>query len=101
MNRESNYVLSARAKQDIRQIADYTLDNFGVNQSLAYAQALIKVIQKLASNPELGRAYVPIKAHMVFRYRFKAHVLFYYKVPEGIFVLRVLGGKMDFERHLG
>lgn len=90
----TNYVISARAKADIKTIATYTIKKFGEDQSLKYAQGLKHILTDLGNNPELGKRYVAIKNKMLFRYRYKAHVLFYYIMEDGIFVVRVLGGRM-------
>ncbi|WP_350292672.1 type II toxin-antitoxin system RelE/ParE family toxin [uncultured Croceitalea sp.] len=97
---KSKYVISAKAKGDIKSIALYTIENFGVSQSLKYADGLKKILSELADNPDLGRRYVAIKNQMLLRFRFKSHVIFYYIIQDGIFIVRVLGGKMDFPKHL-
>lgn len=93
------YVISTRAKADIKAIARYTIENFGVQQSLTYARGLKGILEELASNPELGKRYVAVKNQMLMRYRYIAHVIFYHKIESGIFVVRVLGGRMDFPKH--
>lgn len=96
----NKYIISVRAKKDIKSIAKYTVENFGEAQALKYAKGLKEVIEELSDNPELGRRYVPIKNHILFRHRFKSHVIFYYNNEVGIFIVRVLGGRMDFHKHL-
>ena len=97
---KNKYVISARAKLDIKSIAKYTIENFGEAQSLKYAMGLKEVLGDLSDDPELGRRYVAVKNKMLLRYRYKAHMIFYYKEPESIFIVRVLGGRMDFPKHL-
>jgi toxin ParE1/3/4 len=97
---ESKYIISVKAKSDIKSIALYTIENFGISQSLKYADGLKKVLDELANNPDLGKRYVAVKNQMLLRFRFKSHVIFYYIIQDGIFIVRVLGGKMDFSKHL-
>lgn len=97
---KNSYVISVKAKSDIKSIAKYTIKEFEESQSLKYAKGLKDILAELASNPELGRRYVAVKNQMLLRYRYKSHVVFYYIVSEGIFIVRVLGGKMDFPKHL-
>ena len=97
---ENKYVISAKARADFKAIAEYTVKKFGEKQSLKYAQGLKVVLADLADNPELGRSYVAVKDKMLLRYRYKAHVIFYYKAENEIFIVRVLGGRMDFPKHL-
>ncbi len=96
----NNYVISAKARSDIKAIAKYTLKEFGKRQSLLYAQGLKNILQELANNPELGKHYVAVKNQMLLRYRYKSHVVFYYKDQNGIFIIRVLGGMMNFSKHI-
>ena len=98
--RENKYVISAKARADFKAIAKYTIEKFGEAQSLSYAQGIKTVLADLGDNPELGRRYVAVKDKMLLRYRYKAHVIFYYVENGKIFIVRVLGGRMDFPKHL-
>ncbi|SHI46627.1 type II toxin-antitoxin system RelE/ParE family toxin [Pseudozobellia thermophila] len=97
---ESKYIISAKARADFKAIAKYTIEKFGAAQSLTYAKGLKRVFAELSENPELGRPYVAVKDKMLLRYRYKAHVIFYYPMPDKIFIVRVLGGRMDFPKYL-
>ncbi|WP_424003576.1 type II toxin-antitoxin system RelE/ParE family toxin [Maribacter sp. IgM3_T14_3] len=97
---ENKYIISVKARNDIKSVAKYTIKEFGKSQSLKYANGLKVILEELANNPELGRRYVAVKNQMLLRYRFKSHVVFYYIISDGIFIVRVLGGKMDFPKHL-
>jgi len=97
---KNRYVISVKARSDIRSIAKYTIKEFGESQSLKYAKGLKEILGELANNPDLGRRYVAVKNQMLLRYRYKSHVIFYYIDSNGIFIVRVLGGKMDFPKYL-
>ena len=97
---KASYVISVKAKSDIKYIVKYTIKEFGERQSLKYAQGLKEALGELADNPELGRRYVAVKNQMLLRYRYKSHVIFYYIDQKGIFIVRVLGGMMDFPKHV-
>ena len=97
---ENKYVISAKARADLKAIAKYTIEKFGEGQSLKYAQGFKTILADLADNPELGRRYVAVKDKMLSRYRYKAHVIFYYVENGKIFIVRVLGGRMGFPKHL-
>ena len=97
---KSNYIISIKAKGDIKSIAKYTIKEFGEKQSLKYAIGLKNVLEELASNPNLGRRYVAVKDQMLLRYRYKSHIIFYYINQKEFFIVRVLGGVMDFPKHL-
>ena len=96
----NSYIISAKAKADIKSIAKYIIKKFGKGQSLKYAEGLKITLQELAQNPELGKRYVAVKNRMLLRYRYKSHVIFYHMDDNGIFIVRVLGGKMHFAKHL-
>lgn len=97
---ENSYVISVRAKSDIKSIAKYTIKEFGESKALKYANGLKRALEELAHNPELGRRYVAVKNKMLLRYRYKPHVVFYYLESNGFFIVRILGGKIDFPTHL-
>ena len=96
----NNYVISVKARSESKRIAKYTLTEFGTSQSLKYAKSLKKVFGELANSPDLGRRYVAVKNQMLFRYRYKSHVDYYDIDSKPIFKVRVLGGMMDFPKHL-
>lgn len=96
MKQEGNYVLSVRAKEDIRGIARFTIEKFGVDQSIKYSEGITRILNKICLDPELGRRYIPTKRKMLFRYRYKAHMIFYYPTKQGIFVVRFLVAKWIF-----
>lgn len=95
---ESNYKIRVNAKEDIKSIAKYTLKEFGVSQSLKFAQGSKIVFRELANNPDLGKRYLTVKNKMVSRFKYKSHVIFYYLDGKLIFIVRVLGGRMEFQR---
>ncbi|GLU43788.1 type II toxin-antitoxin system RelE/ParE family toxin [Allomuricauda sp. NBRC 101325] len=97
---ENKYVIGAKARADLKAIAKYTIEKFGEGQSLKYAQGFKSVLADLSENPELGKRYVAVKDKMLLRYRYKAHVIFYFMQNDTIFIVRVLGGRMDFPEHL-
>ena len=100
MKKENNYILSAKASVDLRDIADFTITKFGVKQSKIYRNNLAIILNKLGERPEIGREYIAIKNKMILRYRFKAHTIFFYPLEESIFIVRILGNNMNFIKHL-
>lgn len=97
---ENKYVVSAKARADLKAIAKYIIEKLGEGQSLNYAQGFKTILADLGNNPELGKRYVAVKDKMLSRCRYKAHVIFYYVENGKIFIVRVLGGRMDFPKHL-
>ena len=91
-------VLSVKASKDVKSILLYTLREFGERQSRLYFEGLTEQMGKLAFNPKLGKPFIVVKNQAIHRYQ--SHVLFYCVRTNGIFIVRILGGQMDFTRHL-
>lgn len=94
--RMSSYNLSPKADSDID---DYTLETWGESQTHDYVTELLEFLRTLADSPEIGRSafeYAPLLK----RYNFKAHTVFYEPTKNGIFIVRILGQRQDFKRHL-
>lgn len=97
----SNYSLSNKADEDISSIAYYTIEEFGFKQARIYRDGLIEMFCFLALNPTLGRIFVLNNGVSIKRYKYKSHVIFFEQTTTGsILILRVLGGKMNFQKHL-
>ncbi len=85
--------LSRAAENDLRDIAIYTLDNWGEEQSLLYVDNIETCFQKLASNPLLGRA----GAHLgrgLRRWEHGRHIIFYRPKRNELLVSRILHERM-------
>jgi len=95
----AEFKLSKKAERDLINIAKYTIQNFGKQQSTKYKTELQNRIDSLVKNPQLGRSAAQFHPNLR-RYNFKAHSIFYEVTDYGIFIVRVLGQQMDFERHL-
>jgi len=93
-------VLSVKASKDVKSILLYTLQEFGERQSRLYFEGLTEVLEKLAFDPKLGKLFSVVKNQPILRYRYQSHVLFYGVRKGEIFIVRILGGQMDFTRHL-
>lgn len=98
--RMREFQLSKTAESDISLIADYTIFKFGIGQARKYRNGLIDTFNRLALNPKLGRAFMMPYNLGLKRYRYEAHMVFYKETSTGILIVRVLGGMMDFKRHL-
>ena len=92
-------VLSVRASTDVKSILLYSLREFGERQSRLYFEGLTEELEKLGSNPKLGKPFILVKNQAILRYRYQSHVVFYCVRTNGIFIVRILGGQMDFTRH--
>ncbi len=100
MNLENRVVLSNEAVNDLRTIANYSINKFGIQQTELYRDSLLAVFNKLSEQPEIGREYIAIKDKMLSRYRFKAHTIFFHPIDKGVLIVRVLGNSMSFIKYL-
>ena len=93
------YALSYRADNDLDDITDYTIEIWGENQTRDYLSGLVQCFQTLANKPDLGRSAAEYASPLK-RYKYKPHTIFYEPTETGIFEVRILGQRQDFERHL-
>ncbi len=91
--------LSSRAESDLSEIADFTIEAFGLDQARRYVDGLEACFQALAHKPSDGRAADEL-APKLMRFRCQSHVVFYVPDVEGVFIVRVLHKSMDFQRHM-
>ena len=54
--RTTRFLLSKPTEGDIAQIAQNTIEQFGIEQARAYRDLLITSFQTIADNPNLGKA---------------------------------------------
>jgi len=96
----ADYVLSERAKKDIRSIADYTEEKWLEKQAEDYVRMLFTECRALADTPLKGRAYDEYRPGLR-GYPCGKHVIFYRVLTLAkVRIVRVLHEKMDFPRHL-
>ena len=79
------YKLSEDASQELINIYEYSLINFGEDQADQYYISLYETFELLAEQPDLGR-----KFHEFHRHEHKRHTLFYKKTDYGILILYIL-----------
>ena len=93
--------LTEKAEQDLANIVDYTIDNWGYNQALTYNGYFDDAFQAITENP-----YLPISKSRenllsnLRSLRVEKHYLFYIATDNEVTVIRILHEAMDFIRHL-
>ena len=90
----SSYRLSREADQDLEDIFDYTVREFGVDQAIVYVSGFEEIIVSLAANPELGRTRVEIRNGLR-SFVNGSHILFYRVLKNHIHIIRILHGSRD------
>jgi toxin ParE1/3/4 len=80
-------------------IADYTLDTWGVDQALRYSESLEACFGRLAETPKIGRRCNRVRAGYR-RFEHERQVVLYRVDAKGIFIARVLHQAMLPSEHL-
>lgn len=94
------YLLSPAAQADLEQIWDYTEDRWGIDQADTYLREIQYVIERVAANPQIGRACNEIRRGYR-KLSAGSHMVFYRLTVEGVVdIVRVLHQRMDIDRHL-
>ena len=89
---------SRLAEADLVNIGTYTLETWGIEQTVRYLAELEACCQQLAGTPSIGRADVDIRPGLQ-RFEHGRHVIFYRQETGGILVSRILHHRMLPERH--
>lgn len=96
----SSFRLSALASSDLADIYLYGARRWGRAQADAYDRDLRSSVRTAAHFPQIGRRYETVSGIELRCYLSGRHVIFYRIEDDGIFIIRVLHGRMDFDRHL-
>ncbi|MCD9853782.1 type II toxin-antitoxin system RelE/ParE family toxin [Epilithonimonas sp. JDS] len=92
------YILSEIADEDLEDIFDYTMNEFGFEQAEKYLTEIEDVFQSLLTNPELGKTRNEIKKGL-YSFPKDHHLIFYRILDNHIRIVRVLHGSRDIPRY--
>ncbi|GJL56132.1 MAG: toxin ParE1 [Nitrospirales bacterium] len=95
----ARYQLSVRAQSDLDEIADYTINTFGIEQARRYRDSLETCFQTLAESPLLGRSAAQLSPDLR-RYEIQLHVVFYILTETGVLIVRVLHERRDASKQI-
>jgi toxin ParE1/3/4 len=94
-----SYKTTRQADQDIIDIYVHGAAEFGVDQAEHYHAGMVSVFKLLADNPQLARERPefdpPVRLHP-----YQAHMIAYNVRDDGILIIRVLHGRLAWERYL-
>jgi toxin ParE1/3/4 len=94
--KRGRYALSVRAVDDLEDIWRYSAETWSVEQADTYIDELTRTFDLIASMPGIGRErrefspVVRIHAHA-------AHLIIYTLREKDVLVLRVLGGRQNWQ----
>lgn len=93
------YKLSNKAEIDLAEMYEFGIYKFGLSQAQQYFYGMHEAFNLLAENINLGRDASEFIADLK-RFSFKAHTIFYLQNTSGIFILRVLSQRVDYDSKL-
>ena len=95
----SGYRVSRLARLDLIEIADYTLDRWGLRQAERYLDGLEDCFERLVQTPQMGRACDQIRPGYR-RIEQGKHVVIYREDRDCVFICRILHERMLPKEHL-
>jgi toxin ParE1/3/4 len=95
----ASYRLSKAAEADLTGIANYTIENSGIEQARIYRDRLFRAFRTLAAYPHIGSDCNRIRRGAR-RFIHESHVIYFSRIKDGILILRILGSEQYPTRHL-
>jgi toxin ParE1/3/4 len=93
------FIVSPRARADIDDIWNYTVEQWGERQAEIYLRLLEAAVDAVVADPKVGPTCDDVRPGYR-KYRVGSHVLFYRVTANTVVVVRILHQRMDVERHL-
>ena len=97
---------SPRAKQDIKEVLEYTREKWGNAKAWEYSELILEALEIIATDPNRERPKSAARAgvlgyHIKQPGRNARHIIFYRIDANGtVQVIRFLHDSMDFDQHL-
>jgi len=91
-------IFAPRAARDIDEIYDFTAERWGAARAASYIGTLRGRCEALARGEVRGHDAGHIRAEYR-RLNAESHVIFYRPAGDSIEIVRILHGRMDFNRH--
>lgn len=95
---ENTYILSEAADQDLENIFDFTLNQFGFDQAEKYLLEIEDLFKILVLHPESGKARNEIKEGL-YSFPKDNHIIFYRILDKQIQIIRALHGSRDLPNY--
>jgi len=90
---------SRKAQTDLRECWKYSYRKWDIKQANTYYDLLVKAIDGLAGNPEIGRKRDDVKVG-IRSIQVKKHTIYYKVTSQTIVIIRVIHGSMLAKKHL-
>lgn len=93
------FYLTTKALKDLKDIALYTEEKWGIKQRNIYLDKMDKVFHKISKNPHRGKSCNHLRQGY-FKLLIEKHIIFY-KIDESeIEIIRILHQSMDISTHI-
>lgn len=90
-----SYQLTREAAEDLRSIALYTIEKWGIDQAKLYEAQLKACLEQIASGEAIPRNPIPHRPEILHA-RCQHHHLFYTRTPEQLpLIIAILHERMD------
>ena len=86
-----------RARRDIEEIWEYSFERFGLDK--AYLREIQRAAMTVAEDPRRGLACDEIRSSYR-KFSVGSHILFFQASATRVVIVRILHGRMNFDRHL-
>lgn len=93
----SKFFLTRRTNIDLLEIEDYTLRNWGVDQTDIYIKDLYRRFAEIAKNPDIGKLRYN-RSFPFYMAPVREHFAIYKPIDAGIIIATVLHGRQNIER---
>ncbi len=95
----AKFMLSSRAKRDVRDIITYTATTWSRAQAVKYYDMLMETCRLVAHAPSRGKRYEGVAENLQGS-RAGKHIVFYKTIAPGeVLIVRILHSQMDLIRH--
>jgi toxin ParE1/3/4 len=88
-----------RARRDIQEIWDYSLERFGLSKAEAYLRDIQRAAVTVTEDPRRGLACDEVRSGYR-KFSVGSHILFFRASASRVVIVRILHARMDFDRHL-
>ena len=96
----SGFELTKSAQADLKSIAKFTQERWGVGQRNTYLKEIDQVFHALAKNPVMGRACDEVREGYR-KFPHGSHVIYYKQVDSDALLVRILHMTMDVDLQVG
>ena len=94
----NKYTLSKKAKKDLEEIFDYTVETYNLKKAFTYITEIKITISNLLFIPSLGKERLEIKKGL-FSISKNEHIIFYRILKNKIRIVRILHGSSDLPKY--